>query len=131
MKNYCVSLDVENKWGNSAENALEGYEGMDENIRAYAKELRKMSEDGQLKIMNAVKNLVCYLGNGTEADYKSFCNDIKNKVDYSAIDQSLDEISSSSNSKEMGMVAYEVLTYAISDKDKINLTKAILAIICE
>jgi len=130
MKNYCISLDVEKRYNNSAQNALEGYEG-DAKLIAYAKELSAIPEVGQLEIMNSVKNLICFLGNGTDDDYKEFCNDIQKNINYSNINFSLDEIASSSNIREMGLVANAILRHAISEKDKTNLTKAILAITCE
>ena len=130
MLNYCTRLDVETTWNNSAANALEGYEGTDELVKTYAIELRKLEEDAQLEIMKLVKDLVCHLGNGTEADYESFCNDINNSVNYSNISESLDDISSSSNIQFMAMLAYTILNNVESDNDRISLVKAIIAILC-
>jgi len=131
MQNYCVALDVEVKWGGSVQNALEGYGGMDPMVVNYATELRNTDENGQREIMDAVKNLACVLGNGTDEEYAQFCKEMNNLLGYSNITESLNDIASSSQVREMGLLANSILVHISEDADKVSLTTAIMGMICK
>lgn len=130
MQSFCVSLNVENMWGNSVQNALEGYGGLGTQIATYARELEKIQdESSQRSMMDSVKDLVCFLGNGTDEAYEQFCNDM-DSLDYSNINLSLENLASSGPSMEMGMVASTILQNVENEADKVSLTKAIIEMIC-
>lgn len=131
MLNYCVSLNLEVKWGNNVENALEGYDGINDLVKNYTSELRKLKPVEQADIMTKVKDLICVLGNGSDDDFDNFCTNVKGSINYDTISQSLDDISSSTNILEMGVLSRAILTHTETDKDRSSLTRSIMKIICE
>ena len=127
---YCVSLNLEVKWGNNVENALEGYDGINDLVKTYATNLRKLPPNSQEIIMKKVKDLVCVLGNGTDKELDNFCDDMKKTINYANISESLEDLSSS-DMFELAVLANTINTYVEQDKDRSDLMRSIMNVICE
>jgi hypothetical protein len=127
LQNYCVSLKM-SKYGNSVENTLEAYDGMKPEIRELAANIRRVPKAHQAKIINAVVNLICHIGN-SEIKPEDFCRSLKMDINYNNIEQTLSDLTSS-DTLELAILAKNILTSGSNEEDKKLLFKSIMEVIC-
>ncbi len=127
MQNYAVTMNP-NKHNDNVEKILKSYKFINDGVRTYAENIKKVPEEHRITIIKSVHAVFDELGNG-DVEFKDICKSLKKEINENNIDQRLHELTQS-KSKKIGILVQNISDIMQNSQDKISLLKSIVEVIC-